>query len=140
MKQAKQLQPEVNDPSTNSNPSESAPVKLPELQEQVSKDLVRFFKLLSDETRLRILFYLSQTKELHVRALCDLLNQSQPAVSHHLGMLRNAGIVEPRREGKRNYYCIPTNKFQPLLQILFESIGQDGEAIGSDYRRPAQPR
>ena len=44
------------------------------------RDLVKIFKLLSDETRLRILFYLLQRQELHVRALCDLLG----AIGVHL--------------------------------------------------------
>lgn len=69
-------------------------------------DLVKLFKLLSDETRLRILYYLTQRNELHVRALCELLNESQPAVSHHLALLRHGGIIAPRRQGKNNYYSL----------------------------------
>jgi ArsR family transcriptional regulator, arsenate/arsenite/antimonite-responsive transcriptional repressor len=63
------------------------------------RDLARVFKLLSDETRLRILLYLSRRKEMHVRALCEILGQSQPAVSHHLALLRMAELIEPRRQG-----------------------------------------
>ena len=66
------------------------------------------FKLLSDETRLRILFYLalSPDGELHVTDLCNRLGQSQPAVSHHLALLRVSGLIESRREGKHNFYCV----------------------------------
>jgi len=42
--------------------------------------------------------------ERHVGALCDILTQSQPAVSHHLALLRHGGIIMPRREGKNNFY------------------------------------
>src|SRR4249920_3200041 len=59
--------------------------------DDLANHLVRLFKLLSDETRLRILYYLTQRPELHVRALCELLDESQPAVSHHLALLRVAG-------------------------------------------------
>ena len=57
------------------------------LPDESIRDMVAVLKLLSDETRLRILFYLMQRKELHVRALCGLLSQSQPAVSHHMKIL-----------------------------------------------------
>ena len=45
----------------------------PLLPNQLEKDLVQVFKLLSDETRLRILLYLVREKELHVTALCARL-------------------------------------------------------------------
>src|SRR4051794_15799686 len=76
------------------------------------KDLVKVFKLLSDETRLRILLYLSQQEEMHVRALCEILHQSQPAVSHHLALLRVAELIESRRDGKHNYYRVLPQRFQ----------------------------
>lgn len=91
----------------------------PIIQDEKIRGLVKRFKLLSDETRLRILFYLANTDELHVRALCDLLSQSQPAVSHHLAMLRTAGVVEPRREGKHNFYRLLPGGFEQLLRIVF---------------------
>jgi ArsR family transcriptional regulator len=75
---------------------------------------------LSDETRLRILHYLMQTEELHVRALCDLLGQSQPAVSHHLALLRVAGLIESRRDGKHNFYRVLPQRFQQFLDMVFE--------------------
>jgi len=67
--------------------------QIPELSSQLEKDLVQVFKLLADETRLRVLMYLVREGELHVTALCDKLNQSQPAVSHHLALLRLAGLI-----------------------------------------------
>ncbi len=68
----------------------------------VVRELAQVFKLLSDETRLRILFYLalSPNGELHVTDLCQRLGQSQPAVSHHLALLRVSGLIESRREGQ----------------------------------------
>lgn len=88
----------------------------------VAKDLVKVFKLLADETRLRILFYLMQKDELHVRALCDLLSQSQPAVSHHLALLRVAGLIEARREGKHNFYHVLPERVKQLLDLLFADV------------------
>lgn len=100
---------------------------LPELSDRLEKDLVQVFKLLSDETRLRILSYLGREGELHVTALCDRLGQSQPAVSHHLALLRVAGLIEARRDGKHNFYSIRTQHFNTLLGELMN--GQpEGEA------------
>ncbi|QGJ71879.1 HTH-type transcriptional regulator KmtR [Planctomycetales bacterium 10988] len=97
---------------------------IPEIPARVVKDLVQVFKLLSDETRLRILLFLANQKELHVRALCEQLGQSQPAVSHHLALLRVAGLIEPRREGKHNYYSIMPERFQSLLDMVFKVMPQ----------------
>lgn len=85
---------------------------------QALKDLVEFFKVLSDETRLKILQYLANSPELHVRALCDLLKQSQPAVSHHLALLRMVGLIEYRRDGKQNYYRLVPSRFREVQDTL----------------------
>ena len=96
---------------------------------QLEKDLVQVFKLLSDETRLRILFYLMREKELHVTALCDKLGQSQPAVSHHLALLRVAGLIEARRDGKHNDYSVRTSHFHRIMEELVQNISEDKEEI-----------
>jgi ArsR family transcriptional regulator len=99
---------------------------LPEVSEQAIRELAQVFKLLSDETRLRILFYLalSENRELHVTDLCQRLGQSQPAVSHHLALLRVSGLIESRREGKHNFYSVRTDHFGELLLSLFAAAGE----------------
>jgi DNA-binding transcriptional ArsR family regulator len=62
-------------------------------------------KHVSDPTRLQVILILSQG-ERHVGALCSQLSQSQPAVSHHLALLRHGGIIAPRRQGKNNFYSL----------------------------------
>lgn len=102
----------------------SATEAMPEVTEQTVRDLAQVFKLLSDETRLRILFYLAQNQELHVTDLCNRLGQSQPAVSHHLALLRVSGLIESRREGKHNFYSVRTDHFGDLLLSLFSANGE----------------
>ena len=97
---------------------------VPSVSDGAIRELSNTFKLLSDETRLRILFYLAQNQELHVTDLCDRLGQSQPAVSHHLALLRVSGLIEPRREGKHNFYSVRTETFGELLVSLFSSMGE----------------
>jgi ArsR family transcriptional regulator len=94
----------------------------PELPDQLERDLVQVFKLLSDETRLRILLYLARENELHVTALCEKLGQSQPAVSHHLALLRVAGLIEARRDGKHNFYSVRRSYFHRVFAEVFESV------------------
>ena len=96
---------------------------LPQVSDEALRDLVQVFRLLSDESRLRILFYLAQNQELHVTDLCDRLGQSQPAVSHHLALLRVSGLIEARREGKHNFYSVRSEAFGDLLVSLFSASG-----------------
>jgi ArsR family transcriptional regulator len=84
----------------------------------VIRDLAQLFKILADETRLRILEMLGRRKELCVRDLWERLGQSQPAVSHHLGLLRMAGLVDTRHEGKHIYYRIDEQRFDELMTLI----------------------
>jgi ArsR family transcriptional regulator, arsenate/arsenite/antimonite-responsive transcriptional repressor len=89
------------------------------VSEQITKELVRWFKLLADETRLKILIFLLERGELNVRALCDLLQLSQPAVSHHLALLRVDGLIDCRRDGKHNFYRVLPERLSELMGIVF---------------------
>jgi len=113
-------------PEDSDNTHERGPLAV---SDDLVDNLVKLFKLLSDETRLRILYYLTQRSELHVRALCELLGESQPAVSHHLALLRVAGLIDRRREGKHNFYGLKTRKFSTLLDMLFESMPEGDRRI-----------
>ncbi len=62
-------------------------------------------KHVSDPTRLQVILILADG-ERHVGALCEQLSQSQPAVSHHLALLRHGDIIAPRRQGKNNFYSL----------------------------------
>ncbi|MFT7642437.1 MAG: ArsR family transcriptional regulator [Pirellulaceae bacterium] len=94
---------------------ETTPVSL---ERESRKDLVQLFKLLADDTRLQILNYLAQEEELNVRTLCNLLNQSQPSVSHHLALLKVSGLIGMRRDGKHNFYSlVPENIDKVRLMV-----------------------
>jgi ArsR family transcriptional regulator, zinc-responsive transcriptional repressor len=73
-------------------------------------------KQASDPTRLQIILTLADG-EKHVGALCDELNQTQPAVSHHLALLRHGSLITPRRQGKNNYYSL-TESGQELAKVV----------------------
>lgn len=115
-------------PSTSGNGNGNGDTQeiAPEVSDQSIRELAQVFKLLSDETRLRILFFLalSENGELHVTELCQRLGQSQPAVSHHLALLRVSGLIEARREGKHNFYSVRTEHFGDMLFSLFAAAGE----------------
>jgi len=79
--------------------------------------VAELLKQVSDPTRLQVLMLLSE-KERNVTELCaDLGTQSQPAVSHHLALLRHGRLIEPRRSGKHNFYAL-TEAGRELAQVV----------------------
>ena len=100
------------------------PGSLATLEQSKAHDLVTVFKLLADETRLKILHYLTQKTELNVCTFVGLLHQTQPAVSHHLALLREAGLIECRRDGKHNFYHLVPQRCQMFLDTAFGMAGQ----------------
>ncbi|MEQ5184010.1 metalloregulator ArsR/SmtB family transcription factor [Providencia rettgeri] len=65
---------------------------------------VQLFKILSDETRLAIVMLLRESGELCVCDICAVTTESQPKISRHMAILREAGLVLDRREGKWIHY------------------------------------
>jgi ArsR family transcriptional regulator len=127
----------LNNPSPVLNkPRGTKPPRAPEPPLRVSprtiNGLAQVFKLLSDESRLKILLALAQDGELHVTALCDMLGQTQPAVSHHLTLLRMAGLVGYRRDGKHNFYRIDSALVCELLEQFFSDAGNGHKQLQFD--------
>ena len=82
------------------------------------RELAQIFKLLADESRLRLLLALAEEGEMNVSTLCGLLHTKQPAVSHHLKLLNMSGLVDYRREGKHNFYRLDSELVTGLLRYL----------------------
>ena len=76
-----------------------------QLRTKTIQRAANLLKHLSDSTRLQVVTLLSEG-ERHVGGLCDEFDLSQPAVSHHLALLRHGGIVDRRRQGKNNFYSL----------------------------------
>jgi ArsR family transcriptional regulator len=90
------------------------------------KDLVTIFKALSDETRLRILKLLEHG-DLCVCDIVAAFDMIQPKVSFHLSVLKRAGLLKDRKEGKWMHYKIDDSDLFKRLLILsvMERIPQD---------------
>ena len=76
------------------------------------------FKTLSDPTRRAIFERLARDGELTVHALTGRSGVSQPAVSKHLGVLRLAGLVRNRRDGRETHYSADPQGLAPLIDWM----------------------
>jgi len=85
------------------------------------------FRALGDPTR-RALFERLARSELTVRALTEGAGISQPAVSKHLAVLKGAGLVLDRPQGRETHYRANPNGLAPLIgwMRLHEALWADG--------------
>lgn len=94
------------------------------------------FNVMSDPTRLRALMLIQSEGEVCVCELTHALQESQPKVSRHLALMRDAGIVEARREGTLMHYSL-----SPALPEWARQIVESSHAQLSDlaiYRHDAR--
>lgn len=84
-------------------------------------ELETFFMALADKTRLRLL-NLMRDGEICVCFFTEVLEESQPKISRHLAYLRNAGLVEARRDGKWMHYKIVEPANEVAANILRETL------------------
>ena len=88
---------------------------------------VDFCRALADETRQQILQILV-AEDRCVGDLVEQLDLAQPTVSHHLGILKNLGLVERRREGKRIFYSLNRDNVVECCGMLWSKFGcESGE-------------
>ena len=91
------------------------------------KKLALVYKALGDETRLQIIKML-YGKELCVCDIIDACDKSQPAISHHLKILKQAGLLEDRREGKWIFYRINYENLK-IIECFINSVMQHEHEI-----------
>ena len=99
-------------------------------------ELIRVFKALSDETRIRMLYLLSEG-ELCVCEIMQALEISQTRASRNLGILRDAGLLQDRRDGQWVHYSVNrevATEYLKLLELL-ASLLRDDQAIVPDEER-----
>jgi ArsR family transcriptional regulator len=97
-----------------------APVAAPTLSERQTVTIADRLKALADPTRLRMLDLLVQQAEpLCVCDLTDQFPQNQPTISHHLRLLRQAGLVDTEKRGIWSYYWA-TDSGRAALSLVQE--------------------
>jgi ArsR family transcriptional regulator, arsenate/arsenite/antimonite-responsive transcriptional repressor len=86
-------------------------------------DFLSFFKAFCNPTRAQIIEFLLGGE----RCVCEMtgpLDVSQPLVSHHLALLREAGLLRMRNEGARTYYSIEWERFDRDLEGFLAYVEQ----------------
>jgi len=100
-------------------------------------DSLKYFKALSDETRIRLVNIMLH-HELKVGELVSVLEMGQSRISRHLKILADAGLVENLRDGVSGFYYIarsgPGRRFIDAVRYLFE----DDPVYETDIRRTAK--
>lgn len=83
--------------------------------------LISFFKALGEDTRIKIIKMLFE-EEMCICELIEKLNLSQSAVSHHVKILKQAELVNDRRQGKWTFYSINKSGFQNYLGLIDKEL------------------
>lgn len=101
------------------NPSVITPKFVPTLTEEDAVIQARLLKALADPTRLRILSLLSRHEgEVCVFEIVESFTLEQPTISHHLRILRDAGLVDCRKKGLWAYYYVRREALNRAREVI----------------------
>ncbi len=84
------------------------------------------FRALNDPTRRQILELLKK-RDLTAGEIADQFNISKPSISHHLDLLKQAGLVSATKEGQFIYYSINTTVMDEIIEWLVQLADQKGK-------------
>ncbi len=90
------------------------------------KELTKIFKALADRNRIRIIKMLQQ-KPLCVCEIREVLDISQPAVSRHLNIMKNAGLIEDEKDGVWTNCRLPESFTNKDVSAILKYLGPQGE-------------
>ena len=107
-------------PHNHGNLIEAQPEKIPNTEDfQIVADI---FKQLCDSSRIRIFWFLCHWEECVIN-IAAAMDMTSPAVSHHLRLLKNSGLIISRRDGKEVYYrAANTNQAQMLHHMVEKMV------------------
>lgn len=91
----------------------------------ILSECIPVFTMLQDENRQQILMLLFDHQNLTVTELTDRLELSRPAVSHHLKLLLDSGLVTVVKNGKERIYSLSMDHAITQLRSLLESLETD---------------
>jgi ArsR family transcriptional regulator, arsenate/arsenite/antimonite-responsive transcriptional repressor len=98
----------------------------PALEPAAAEELASTFKALADPTRVSIINRLATGEACCVCDLTDAFELSQPTVSHHLRILRQAGLVHVERRGTWAYYRLIPDAIERLRSVLGTPVPTTG--------------
>ena len=92
--------------------------EVPLLEREATERVAAQFRALADPTRVLLVNRLAQCDEACVCDLTEAAELSQPTVSHHLRILREAGLVEAERRGTWSWYRLVPGSLAALRDVL----------------------
>lgn len=92
-----------------------------EIHNETHLEIAKLAKVLAHPARVAILEYIAKQQDCICGDLVDEIGLSQPTISQHLQVIRNAGLLQGSFEGKRLCYCLDSDRFLEL-QNLFNSF------------------
>ena len=98
------------------------------------QDILSIFKALAEETRLRVLKLL-ENGELCVCDIVAALDMIQPKVSFHLAVLKEAGLIKDRKQGKWTHYSIDDSDIFRRFLVLSALERTSSKAVVEDVKR-----
>lgn len=96
---------------------------------------VSVFRALGDDLRLAILMLVRDQRKLCVYELTTALGSSQPKVSRHLAILKEAGLLATERQGQWVYYLLNPQLPQWLIRVLDETSGSNTTLVEQETER-----
>jgi DNA-binding transcriptional ArsR family regulator len=90
--------------------------------EEVVLDIAETFRVLSEPTRVKIIYVLAKGGELCVHHIAILLEMTSSAVSHQLRQLRNMRLVKTRKDGQHVYYSLSDAHIMQLFHQCMEHV------------------
>lgn len=88
----------------------------------ILKLAIPIFQALSDEMRQSIILVLAENGVKNVNDIASLIPLSRPAISHHLKILKNSGIISVEKRGTENYYYLTLERSVDILRALYEEM------------------
>ena len=87
-------------------------------QQTMLDEKAKLFSLLGNEVRLKIIYLFLHVERVCVCDLSDILHMNQSPISQHLRKLKDAGLLESKREGMTVFYFIPNAQKEKLISII----------------------
>ncbi len=88
----------------------------------IDEKILESISAITDKTRLLIIFYLRMNKRLSVNEITGKFKISRPAISHHLKVLKNCGILWNEKVGQETFYYLERSNIVKMLKDLADSI------------------
>lgn len=92
---------------------------------EIFNECIPYFEMLKDKQRQDILNNLCKQGELTVNEIVSISNLSTPAISHHLKLMTQSGLVSFRKEGTKKFYRAELNEALESLKLLTKYIEEE---------------